>query len=76
MSWLYDEINPSYDPLTYRLGRQGFVYNEIMVNLMEMFIVWAGAFALEFLFILFRIICNPLHYFGDHFADLERSFRY
>ena len=48
----------------------------MLVNLMEMLLIWAGAFVLELIFIILRVIMHPLHYFGDHFADLERSFRY
>jgi hypothetical protein len=46
------------------------------VNVLEMLLIWACAFALEFVFIFLRLMCGPLHYFGDHFADLEKSYRY
>lgn len=41
-----------------------------------MLILWVVAVVFEVIFLCMRIICNPIHYFGTHFVDLEQSFRY
>lgn len=65
-----------YNPLSYRLERQGFVFNDVLINVVEMLVIWVSSVALEGIFILLRIIFNPVHYFGEHMIDLEESFRY
>jgi hypothetical protein len=69
-------MDSTYNPLTYRLGRQGFIYNSVIVNILDMIIVWIASVALILVFMLLRIIFMPFGYWGEHFADLERSFRY
>jgi len=65
-----------YNPLTYRLKRHGFIYNNVIIIVLEMFIIWILSYVLIFVFLLIRVLCIPVHYWGDHFADVERSYRY
>ena len=76
MNWLYKNIQPAYNPLTYRLKRQTFIYNSIVTNCLDLFILWIGSLALIVVFMMIRVICMPFHYWGDHFATLDRSYRY
>jgi len=69
-------MNPTQNPLSYRLERHGYVFNEVIVNIMEMLIIWVACFGLEAAFVFMRAMCFRVHYFGYHFTDLERSFRY
>ena len=76
LEWIYDGLHPIYEPLTYRLERHGFVFNEVIINVVEMLCIWLLTFSLILLFLMFRVICNPIHYFGEHAIDVEKSFRY
>jgi len=77
--WLYKvyaKIVVTENPLSYRLERHDFIYNSAIFNLLDIYIAWGGCFGLLVVFFVLRILFYPFHYWGKHFADLERSFRY
>ena len=76
LKWLTSRLTPTYNPLSYRLKRHDFIYTSVIINMIEMLCVWLCSFGLIFFFLLLRLIFSPLHFWGEHFADLERSFRY
>ena len=41
-----------------------------------MIIIWVASFALMAVFAVLRLVFMPFHFWGDHFANLERSYRY
>lgn len=73
---LYNVVDVTYNPLTYRLERHLFYYNSIIYNCLDIICYWALCFALIGVFLLMRVCFVPFHYWSGHFADLERDYRY
>ena len=54
----------------------GWDFNEVIVNMMEMWMVWIMAAGFMAFFLFMRMLCVKVHYWGWHWKDLEQSFRF
>jgi len=73
---IYNVVDVSYNPLTYRLGRHKFYYNSVIYNCLDVVLYWLICFALIGVFLACRVCFVPFHYWSWHFAELERDYRY
>jgi len=73
---LYNVVDVSYNPLTYRLERHHFFYNSVIYNCLDVIVYWFLAFALIGVFLCMRVCFVPFHYWSYHFAELERDYRF